>query len=333
MSSENVFSKKRIGGVIWKSFLVGSFAVALSSAHATMGIPMSPEEATTRLVNTLINHFEEGDPPNFNAIQRLIDFGADMAYVNDILGEENVNEAISLARYEARSQEQDADDFFVDIRDYSPQNYYDYPVLNPGEITGQQYPMSSPSPNRQQFSEVSGPFFFNSECLQYLNTPNNQGNTPLHRAVEAGDIESVKVLLLQSGIDPNIQNKHGQTPLHMAVELGFVDLVRALLLCPLVNENIPFQEMKNTPLHFVLEKNRDLKMLRVLLLPSSVNVNAQNINGDTPLHIAVRKGNFDGVKFLLLRGANLHAANEVAKYPLDLAEEFPEIHALLESFL
>ena len=54
------------------------------------------------------------------------------------------------------------------------------------------------------------------------------GLTPLHRAVERGDLRSVEVLL-QNGADPNIADNVDTPPLHRAARAGRTEIVRALL--------------------------------------------------------------------------------------------------------
>lgn len=54
------------------------------------------------------------------------------------------------------------------------------------------------------------------------------GKTPLHFAVIARQLNSLKVLL-DAGANPNIGDMYNKTPLYYAVELGDMDMVAALL--------------------------------------------------------------------------------------------------------
>jgi ankyrin repeat protein len=51
-----------------------------------------------------------------------------------------------------------------------------------------------------------------------LNARDNFGNTPLHYAAVAGNIEVIKLYLELEDVDPSIANNRGEMPLHFAVE-------------------------------------------------------------------------------------------------------------------
>jgi hypothetical protein len=51
-----------------------------------------------------------------------------------------------------------------------------------------------------------------------LNARDNFGNTPLHYAAVAGNIEVVELYLELEDVDPSIANNCGEMPLHFAVE-------------------------------------------------------------------------------------------------------------------
>ena len=43
----------------------------------------------------------------------------------------------------------------------------------------------------------------------------------------------------------------------------------------------------------------------------------KDINGDTPLHLAVASGDFDSIRLLLAAGADANEANSAGKRPID----------------
>ena len=67
------------------------------------------------------------------------------------------------------------------------------------------------------------------------------------------------------------------------------------------------------------------------LLKAEANVNAENENGDTPLHLATRNGTVEMVDSLLKAGADVNAENENGYTPFDIADSkgFEKIKDLL----
>ena len=65
----------------------------------------------------------------------------------------------------------------------------------------------------------------------------DDGNTPLHKACETGDVAEVRKLMLDSYYMINVQNNAGNTPLHWACRYGHCDIVETLILAG-ANETI-----------------------------------------------------------------------------------------------
>src|SRR5690349_2630528 len=92
----------------------------------------------------------------------------------------------------------------------------------------------------------------------------------------------------------------------------------------------------NTVLHYVILKSQssavheacrigDLLKLQRLLSEQWESVNAQNNDGDTPLHLACSKGNSDMVETLMCAGADVNISNDKTQTPAQLAVECDNI--------
>lgn len=107
----------------------------------------------------------------------------------------------------------------------------------------------------------------------------------------------------------------GFTPLHIAVQSGNLEIVNYLI------DQKAFINSKdnegNTPLHIaVLNENSELTRC---LIEKKSKINSQNKNGNTPLHLAALKGNFKLVKYLSKMKADVNVINKSEKTALLIA--------------
>ncbi|MBQ2380130.1 MAG: ankyrin repeat domain-containing protein [Akkermansia sp.] len=159
-----------------------------------------------------------------------------------------------------------------------------------------------------------------------VNKKNSEGKTPIHLAAENGHLECVKTLLTVPGIDVNKESDDGGFPLSDAVK-GSVECFKLLLNAPgidvnreskygesileqvIVAHNVECINMilaiPGIKLSHINEINNNHDMyshlqreacvgheniLDVLLTIPGIDVNKADMNGDTPLHHAVREG-------------------------------------------
>ncbi|XP_070620138.1 B-cell lymphoma 3 protein [Erythrolamprus reginae] len=137
------------------------------------------------------------------------------------------------------------------------------------------------------------------------------GDTPLHIAVAQGNLPAVHHLVSlfhQGQRDLDIFNNLRQTPLHLAVIIAQPSLVKLLLsygASPMV-----LDRHGQTALHLACEHN-SLRCLQELLegSPTTLDLEARNFEGFTPLHLAVASSHHDIVLALLDHGADVDAVD------------------------
>lgn len=170
------------------------------------------------------------------------------------------------------------------------------------------------------------------------------GDTTLIPAAQSGDVDIMR-LLIENGANVNcVSPRIGETPLYHAAASGNVEAVR-LLLAKGANPNSGLKNLtrviggstldigigKQTPLMWAAPTGSP-KLIRALI-DAGANVNAKDIQGMSPLMLAVASENQDlaVVRVLLQSGANVNARSERGETALDWARKFgsrPVIAAL-----
>jgi ankyrin repeat protein len=140
----------------------------------------------------------------------------------------------------------------------------------------------------------------NVKILKYLlefdgiqvNIPNNDHNTPLHYFCQKfkwpEDCQEILEMLIKKGADLNVRNKVQEAPIHKAI---FNNAIRLLV----VSFFIPFFPQSISLFPFKVD----------LLISNGADVNAKNLDDETPLHYAVRLNRKDLVQTLVVGGADL----------------------------
>ena len=123
-------------------------------------------------------------------------------------------------------------------------------------------------------------------------------------------------MMLEQGINPNIQNDIGQTALFYAQDSDKAELLLEY------GANPNYEDInKNTPLFSVMIKSKDINSFFNTLIKGGADINHQNINGDTVLHEAAYWGRHSSVKPLLENNANISIRNKEGKTVIDIAIE------------
>ncbi|XP_068565601.1 transient receptor potential cation channel subfamily A member 1b isoform X2 [Cebidichthys violaceus] len=134
---------------------------------------------------------------------------------------------------------------------------------------------------------------------QDLNSCDEQGNVPLHWAVEKNMAESCRALL-DLGANPNILNKALQSPLHLAVCLGHNNLVELLLSYSATDCNLE-GDLGNTPLILACSLN-NFEALTILIKHGRARLCKQNKLGHFPVHAAAFAGAKKAIEVILKAG-------------------------------
>ncbi|XP_023315898.1 ankyrin-1-like [Trichogramma pretiosum] len=163
-----------------------------------------------------------------------------------------------------------------------------------------------------------------------VNAIDHDGLLPLHYALR-GRNKKLMELLLRHGVNPNLCNKHGDTavnvknvqgdtPLILAMKSGNINAVEQLLRRGadphLVNDD------GETCLHIICKSDwNDENMAKMLFevcdeKHQTVQVDARDNEGWTPLLVAIYQGNINLVECLLRRGASPNLADNNELTPL-----------------
>jgi len=162
----------------------------------------------------------------------------------------------------------------------------------------------------------------------YIDEANADEGTALLLAVKNEDLEAV-AYLIDIGADITATDANGLSALHLAVVADQKDIVAVLLI-----EGADVRKTDSsgrTALHWASLATDD-RELALLLLKHGAGVNALNLVGESPLHEAVTFGNVDAVRVLLERGAdrNLKAEDGTTALARARAEGHDAIVELLQ---
>ena len=128
-------------------------------------------------------------------------------------------------------------------------------------------------------------------------------------------IETVRFLVEEKGVDPNIKNSHEKTPLHAAAIVGHIEIARFLVKHG-AGVNVRDDKLQ-TPLHLAAEAGH-MEVVQ-FLVEHGAEVNVRDTNEQTALHMAAGDGHRRVVAYLISRGAEIDVKATCNLTPLHLA--------------
>lgn len=166
-------------------------------------------------------------------------------------------------------------------------------------------------------SDVSELSKFLSIRPQLINKYHSNGYTLLHTAVKVRKTDMVLMLLIRGADINSLDTKDSNTPLSLAIEQGFEDVASVLIArgASLTIRN----KASYDSLHLACINNCPSIILQ--LLDKGSNINAIDVNGNTPLMLSLQYENADIAIILMNRGADYYLQNKFKKTALDIAND------------
>ena len=145
------------------------------------------------------------------------------------------------------------------------------------------------------------------------NTPDAEGRSGLHLALQLDSFAAADALLAAPGIRVDLPNARDETPLMLAAIKGQLALCRRL-----VERGAQVNRSGWAPLHYAATAP-DASVVD-WLLSQGADVDAESANSTTPLMLAAGYGSFAAVERLLAAGAATHVSNAAGLRASDFAE-------------
>jgi ankyrin repeat protein len=195
-----------------------------------------------------------------------------------------------------------------------------------------------------------------------INIQDRDGDTALHLAILRGQEDVALILITEFHCNTNVKGRYGRTPLHYACIGSCLTLIRKLIRDGKANINA--QDVHgNTPLHLAAQDgNKDVALILVAEFrcdirimnkagdtalhcaccsnyPGIVKIIGEHTsplvadrNGNTPLHVAVAKGNLECVEEVLKFDIHIMTRNNEGKTAMEL-EQNQDIKTFIDSYV
>ncbi|CAF1618072.1 unnamed protein product, partial [Rotaria magnacalcarata] len=147
---------------------------------------------------------------------------------------------------------------------------------------------------------------------------NKDGNTSLHLIARDDNVRMCKLLMKYTQIDLTAMNKIGKTPLHLACANEKANVAGILINKMNIEQMNLLDVQGRTPLHECVD-NINGSLARYLIRHGA-DENTNDIRGNTVLHLTTEKGNIELVRTLLKSSnVNINQLNLDGQSPVSLA--------------
>ena len=131
-----------------------------------------------------------------------------------------------------------------------------------------------------------------------VNIANDRGHTALHIVLEKKE-SAIELLTLHKSCNPSIADHNGSTPLQIATRRNQLSAVEVLLRCAKCSREDIVKSIQGSPylLHSAIHADRD-QLFSMLIEIKECDINGVNNDQQTPLHIAYTVSNVEYVEIL-----------------------------------
>uniref|UniRef100_A0A7M4F790 E3 ubiquitin-protein ligase MIB2 n=1 Tax=Crocodylus porosus TaxID=8502 RepID=A0A7M4F790_CROPO len=160
-----------------------------------------------------------------------------------------------------------------------------------------------------------------------VNLPDSYGDTPLHYAITTDFKGVIEILTEVPNIDFTVQNRQGFNPLHHAALKGNKLAIKKILARArqLVDAK---KEDGFTALHLAALNNHK-EVAEILIKEGRCDVNLRNNRNQTPLHLAVTQGNVEMVQLLVSEGSDVNAEDEDGDTAMHIVLERQQLMSIM----
>ena len=185
---------------------------------------------------------------------------------------------------------------------------------------------------------IHAAYFGHTDAVRYLvslpevdlNHQDTKNYTPLHYAVQEKHADVVQVLI-DAGADIETKNVDGRSPLHVASISGELTTVTKLVKA---GADVRATEDDRATCLLLAAYDGHTDIVRYLVSLPEVDLNHQDTNNYTPLHIAVHQKHAAVVEVLIDAGADIETKNAKGRSPLHVASisgELTTVKMLVEA--